>query len=112
MPTINKPHKKSYYQGDNKKKRAKYYGLSKWRTLRQWHLMEHPLCEECLNPNTVNEDGTKGEKITPAIDVHHIISPFRYDDENTILQYLLDDTNLVSLCKWHHSQKHIRKKKP
>lgn len=108
MPTINRP-KKTNYNGERKKQRAKYYGLTQWKNLRQWYMMEHPLCEECLNEKIKNEDGTIEEKITPAVDVHHIISPFKFDDDLTIKQYLLDGDNLMSLCKWHHAQKHIRK---
>ena len=80
MPTIKKIEKKPYYNSDKKKLRAKYYNKVEWKKLRQWHLMEHPLCEMCL-------------------------------DENTIIQFLLSDSNLMSLCKWHHSQQHIRHKK-
>lgn len=111
MPTIRKL-PKSHKIGDNKKIRAKYYNKSAWKKLRQWQLMEHPLCQMCLNPDITNKDGTKGEIITQAQDVHHIISPFKYDNDNMIMQYLLDDSNLISLCKWHHAQQHLRKKKP
>ena len=111
MPTIKKIEKKPYYNSDKKKLRAKYYNKVEWKKLRQWHLMEHPLCEMCLDENTKNEDGSIGEKITIAQDVHHIISPFQFEDENTIIQFLLSDSNLMSLCKWHHSQQHIRHKK-
>lgn len=110
MPTIKKLPKKQY-NGANKQRRAKYYSKSEWKKLREWHLMQHPLCEKCLDTYTINEDGTRDEKITQAVDVHHIISPFKFDDENTVLQYLLDDANLMSLCKWHHAQQHIKKKK-
>lgn len=110
MPTIRKlPKQKNI--GDKKKIRAKYYNKVEWKKLRQWHLMQHPLCEKCLDEYTKNEDGTIEQRITPAEDVHHIISPFTFDDENTIMQYLLNDDNLMSLCKWHHAQQHIRKKK-
>lgn len=100
MPTIYKPKLQSYL-GDNKKIRAKYYNLTSWKKLRQWYLMQHPLCELC------EQEGIT----TPAEDVHHIKSPFSYSTDMQIKTLLLDEGNLMSLCKACHGKIHSKKKK-
>ena len=55
--------------------RQKYYNTSTWHELRKLKLEEQcGLCQDCLDPSTVNEDGSYGEKLTPATDVHHLMS--------------------------------------
>ena len=99
MPTINlnkKPTKEKVErnQTENRKLRAKAYNNSTWRKMRDTYLKEHAVCQDCIS---------KG-KITPATDVHHIKSPFKDGEINYSL--LLDYTNLVSLCKECHGQRH------
>lgn len=57
-------------------------------------MREHPLCEECL----------KKGKVTPAEDIHHIQSPFKYGQINWNL--LVSWDNLESLCKECHGNIH------
>ena len=99
MPTINlnkKPTKEKVErnQTENRKLRAKAYNNSTWRKMRDTYLKEHAVCQDCIS---------KG-KITPATDIHHIKSPFKNGEINYSL--LLDYTNLVSLCKECHGQRH------
>ena len=98
MPTIKKmERKKKVYQRNNtdmRKLRATAYNSKEWRRLRDLYMHEHPICADCL---------AKG-KITPAEDIHHIVSPFRGGEVNYNL--LLDYNNLVSLCKECHSERH------
>lgn len=99
MPTINlnkKPTKEKVErnQTENRKLRAKAYNNSTWRKMRDTYLKEHAVCQDCIS---------KG-KITPATDIHHIKSPFKDGEINYSL--LLDYTNLVSLCKECHGQRH------
>ena len=110
MPTIKKLPKTNTVS-EKKRIRARFYGKTEWKKLRDWYLMEHPLCEMCLDKNIENENGKKEEKVNPAEDVHHIISPFQFEDENTMLRYFLDYSNLKSLCKWHHAMQHKRNSK-
>jgi 5-methylcytosine-specific restriction protein A len=99
MPTINlnkKPAKEKVErnQTENRKLRAKAYNNSTWRKMRDTYLKEHAVCQDCIS---------KG-KITPASDIHHIKSPFKNGEINYSL--LLDYTNLVSLCKECHGNRH------
>lgn len=98
MPTINKPQKKTSTERnentDMRKLRKEAYNNTTWRKLRETYMKSHPICERCLE---------KG-KVTPAEDIHHIKSPFR----NGVINYglLLDDKNLMSVCKTCHAEIH------
>ena len=98
MPTIKKmERKKKVSQRNNtdmRQLRQKAYQNKKWRKMRDTYMHEHPICADCL---------AKG-KITPAEDIHHIVSPFRGGEVNYNL--LLDYNNLVSLCKECHAARH------
>ena len=97
MPVINKAPKKPRAprrNTDMRELRRKTYSNTTWRKLRDTFMKEHPICERCL---------AKG-KITPATDVHHMKSPFRNGEVNYSL--LLDDKNLMSLCRECHGQIH------
>jgi len=98
MPVINKPQRKKIFserkETDMRKLRKEAYQNTTWRKLRNTYLKQHPICEKCLE---------KG-KITPAEDVHHVRSPFRNGEVNYGL--LLDDKNLMSLCKTCHAKIH------
>jgi 5-methylcytosine-specific restriction protein A len=100
MATINLPPKK---KKDNKRNntpmrelRQRGYNNSTWRKLRNTYLKEHALCQDCI---------AKGI-ITPATDIHHIKSPFQNGEINYNL--LLDVTNLVSLCRACHGERHSK----
>lgn len=100
MPTINLNLKKNNTpknernQTDARKVRQKAYNNTTWRKLRNTFLREHAVCADCIS---------KG-RVTPAQDVHHIKSPFKNGEINYNL--LLDYTNLVSLCKECHAERH------
>jgi 5-methylcytosine-specific restriction protein A len=64
----------------------------RWRKARQLHLMQHPLCVECL----------VDEIVEPATVVDHI-KPHRMDP---ILMW--DRANWQSLCTTHHNRKTAR----
>ncbi|MDL2243914.1 HNH endonuclease [Parabacteroides sp. OttesenSCG-928-J18] len=72
------------------------YNTSKWRKLRLQKLQEQPLCEVCK----------KNDIIKLATQVHHIkeIST-GYSDEK-MLELAFDYTNLESICKDCHKEKH------
>ena len=100
-----KPHRQSSIA---RKERQKYYNTSTWHKLRQMKLEEQcGLCQDCLDPNTVNEDGSYGEKLTPASDVHHLMSFAEKGlSEAEIQRRFCDMGNLVCLCRWHHLLRH------
>ena len=60
---------------------------SSWRMVRLQHLLNHPLCMDCL----------KEKKLTPANEVHHIK---KLADNPTLRD---EPPNLLSLCKSCHS---------
>lgn len=78
--------------------RRKAYNNTTWRKLRDLFLKEHPICQDCV---------AKG-KITPAVDIHHLRSPFKGGEVNYGL--LLDYNNLAALCKECHAERHNKEK--
>ena len=110
MAWINKPQRKIKDNSERKKLRMKLYNDAYYRSVRDQYMMSHPLCEDCMNMQIENEDGTTKEKITAAVDLHHINSPFAYGlNENERYARLIDESNLIALCKFHHSQRHAPK---
>lgn len=99
MPTINKVKKKRVYNKHTNggKLHAKFATSS----LRESYIMEHPLCEMCL------EEG----KTTPVEEVHHKIPICTGKDELEQLTLAMDYNNLISLCKYHHYLIHHKCKK-
>lgn len=101
MPNITK---RTYRQKRPKKelgyKKSKdwdeFYQSRLWSTLRNWYILEHPLCENCLRYN-VN---------TPAEHVHHI-RPFRLgESKDDKWKLFTDPDNLMSLCSSCHHKIH------
>lgn len=98
MPTITKrsQHANRATISGNKKERMKIYNHRRWRELKNIKLDLNPLCEECLR------DGY----ITPAEDVHHIISFMSVTNTTARYRLAYDINNLQSLCKQCHQKKH------
>ena len=97
MPTIKKPQKhtkKTNNSYDNE--RRKIYNSERWRRLRAWKFANTPLCESCQ----------KEGKITPAEDIHHIVSFMSVEDQQRRITLAYDYDNLMSLCKQHHQKIH------
>ena len=98
MPYINKIKKdrtsSEKKESDMRELRKRAYQNTAWRKLRDTYMHEHPICEECL----------KKGKVTPAEDIHHIQSPFKYGEINWSL--LVDKDNLMALCKECHGNIH------
>lgn len=110
MAWINKGVKKKKDNSERKKQRMKMYNDAYYRQVRDNYMRNHPLCEDCMNMQIENEDGSKKEKITPSIDLHHLQSPFAYGlNENERYARLIDTSNFIALCKFHHSQRHAPK---
>ena len=76
--------KRSYNGGDERKLRSKYSWTKKSAEIRE---RAHYLCEVCKD---------QGIYTFKDIEVHHIVKV--KDDESK----LLDDNNLICLCKYHH----------
>jgi hypothetical protein len=110
MAWINKVVKKKKDNSDRKKQRMKMYNDAYYRQVRDNYMRNHPLCEDCMNMQIENEDGSKKEKITPSIDLHHLQSPFAYGlNENERYARLIDESNFIALCKFHHMMRHAPK---
>jgi len=100
MAWITKP-KKIHKKNKNKSTRTfnqsnKYYHNKLWRKLRDDYIGHHPLCERCL----------EYDRITPAVDVHHIQPFLRGKDEKERWELLLNPNNLMALCKRCHLHLH------
>lgn len=80
---------------------AKIYNTPQWKKLRLAYLMQHPLCEKCLELDEVKE----------AAEIHHKkpISQGKTLLEMKSLAY--DADNLIALCTFHHHQIHQQMKK-
>ncbi len=73
------------------------YNLTEWRNLRFSYFAQHPLDELDLLT----------DKVEPAEDVHHLLSPFDNGKNLTeVITLLLDADNLISLSKLHHGYIH------
>lgn len=96
MPTIFKNKKINYPKNEFNNDLQKLYNTRMWKKLRLYYLKNHPLCEECL----------KIDMIIPAREVHHKkeISSGKNIDE--MLEILLDEKILESVCIFHHHQIH------
>lgn len=101
MAYINKPKKTRTNNNINKNLAQKHvYNTPTWKSLRITKLQNNPLCEECL----------KNEKITAAVEVHHI-QAFMTGMNIQQIQWLgFDYSNLMSLCEQCHSDIHSKKK--
>lgn len=95
MPFLTKP-KKNKVRSVKVEDRKKIYNTRKWMKLRKAQLLQHPLCQECLKNNI----------ITPAVDVHHIISFMSVTDPLKRLYIAYNPSNLLSLCKQCHQKIH------
>ena len=100
MPTINKPKKKTSV----KREKAltiyrNVYNTSLWRNIRSAYLMEHPLCEMCL------QDG----KTTVATDVHHKTEISNGNTVEEMQELGFDYSNLMALCEDCHTRLHAEK---
>ena len=91
----------SQLSDDKYKLRKKLYNNTKWRKLRDVYMMEHPLCQRCLEKGITKV----------AEDCHHKKSPFR-NGLSMIERYelLLDYDNLEALCRDCHNDEHRNKR--
>lgn len=102
MPTINRNMlgvvKRKKEETKSYKYYQRYYSLPEWRDLRNLYLQTHALCQCCLDHG----------RVVPAEHVHHIVPFDRGGDENKKLDLLLEEKNLMSLCKKCHKLIHIK----
>lgn len=98
MPTLNKSKRRfsNYKKHDLSADISKIYNTSQWRKLRLAHLMQHPLCEQCLIEG----------KTKLADEVHHIRPISTGLDELEMRSIAFDPYNLMSLCVEHHHEIH------
>lgn len=101
MPTINKkmirfgPEYK-IKESDGYNYYTKYYNRQDWKDLRNLYLERHPVCEIC----------EKHGRIVPAEHVHHCIPWTRGKTEKDKEKLLLNEKNLISVCKKCHKLLH------
>ncbi|MDR1556806.1 MAG: HNH endonuclease [Tannerellaceae bacterium] len=97
MPTIYKP-KKPQRKDDTlrRKERREIYSSTRWQKLREWKMINNPLCEKCLEK----------DRVSPTEDIHHIISFMSTEDPLQRKQLAYDYDNLMSLCKECHQKIH------
>lgn len=95
MPTLNKPKKKVHLVSPYKhrKRSQKYYNTKRWKNLRNSYIKRNPLCVCCLE---------HFGKVTEATEVHHRTPFLRGITEEQKEELLLDEKNLMSVCKKCH----------
>ena len=102
MPTIPRLRDKKRPQSYRKRQRQSMYSKAEYRKLRDWYYQCHPICEDCQRIGLLTE----------AKDIHHVMSPY---DPNISpaesYRRLMDENNLVSLCRYHHNIRHENCKK-
>ena len=102
MPTIPRLRDKKRPQSYRKRQRQSMYSKSEYRKLRDWYYQCHPICADCAKLGLA----------TPSADIHHVMSPY---DPNISpaesYRRLMDENNLVSLCRYHHNLRHGNCKK-
>jgi 5-methylcytosine-specific restriction enzyme A len=96
MPDLKRNLKPKYAKVARSKDWRKLYNSIEWKKTRNWYISTHPFCEDCLQLG----------KARVAVEVHHI-HPFRSGlTKEKQLDLLLDENNLVSLCKECHVLRH------
>ena len=102
MPTIPRLRDIKKAPSYRKQQRQSMYSKSEYRKLRDWYYQCHPICEDCQRIGLLTE----------AKDIHHVMSPY---DPNISpaesYRRLMDENNLVSLCRYHHNLRHGNCKK-
>ena len=103
MPTIKKLEKKKNYPKREKSKLIydSVYNTQTWRNIRKAYLMEHPLCERCL------EQGIT----TAASDVHHKFEISNGSNALEMKDIGFDYNNLMALCEKCHTEIHKNNRK-
>ena len=79
-----------------RKERMKIYNSQRWRDMRDWKMVENPLCEMCL----------KEDRVTPVEEIHHMTSFMSTDDPIKRTNLAFDYGNLMSICKTCHQRIH------
>lgn len=81
---------------NRKEQYSRLMNTARWRELRRWKLSRNPLCEQCA----------ENDKVTPAVEVHHVkpVEDGRSMAEMSSLAY--DLHNLRSLCHKCHVNEH------
>ena len=94
IPRLRDIHKPSSYR---KRQRQSMYSKAEYRKLRDWYYKCHPICSDCQRIGL----------LTPSRDIHHVLSPY---DPNISpaesYRRLMDENNLVALCRYHHNLRH------
>ena len=104
MPFINRKHKVKernvkYVHHNNIS--HQYYNTVQWHNLRDRYIKEHPFCEECAKDNI----------ITIAQEVHHKYEFLNGNTDEERTNLLLDEDNLMSVCRKCHRKIHNERHK-
>ena len=103
MPTIKRLERKKNYPKRNKSKLIydSVYNTQTWRNIRKAYLMEHPLCERCLEHN----------KTTASSEVHHKYEISNGSNTLEMKDIGFDYNNLMALCEECHQEIHKKNRK-
>lgn len=101
MPTLSNKINFHPVKNYRKSERSKIYNTQRWKNLRYNYLINHPLCEICLDQGLY----------VPAEDVHHKQSFINFTGQRRY-DLAFDINNLMALCKRHHNMIHSGHRQP
>ena len=87
---------------EHNNKWSRYYQSRSWKRLRDWFMSTHLICEDCM---------FEGRSV-PAEESHHKVPFSWFDLEQDKMAALLDEENLVALCRSCHMKRHKNLKRP
>jgi len=93
---ISPPSRRKEHEDSRNNKWNKYYHNPTWKRLREWYIVNHPLCEDCL---------FEGRSV-PAEEVHHKVPFSTGKTEEERIALLTSYDNVVSLCRKCHMKRH------
>ena len=104
MAYIELPPKKKRKSGHKRLDISKAY--NEYRPIRMAYLAKNPLCQDCIDPNIVNENGKTETRIKRGEEVHHIRPLTTAKTQSEMFKLATDMDNLKTLCHWHHLYEH------
>lgn len=107
MAYIERPPRKPKPHGTGNREDVRT-AYNRYKKNRLIYLARQPLCELCLDPKIVNENGKVGTCVTRATQVHHKHPISKGKNLQECVSLAKDLENMMSLCDFHHEYVHGR----
>lgn len=93
---ISPPNRRKEYEDTRNNRWSKYYNNPAWKRLREWYIINHPLCECCMF-NGISK---------PATEIHHRVPYSWWNTEEDRIKALTCTDLFQSLCRKCHMNIH------